>query len=164
MAYHLTSLLPLTAQIKDQMTGLHMIVASNLRLQTSYSAEIRCPLGISTTYSPSGLHLFPPTVVNHHFRTLQICMTLSIPLLSVMPHGVLLAYSTMEFNLKVMFRHGWKLNMMSGFRIHALWPTEFCLIPISSLLLITHHFKSAPVMDSIAFKTLCLGIGPGIML
>lgn len=164
MSYHLTPLLPLTTQIMDQMIGRHMIIAFNLSLRTSYSAEIRCPLGISTSYPPSGLRLLPPMVVDHHFRTLHICTTLSIPLLSVTLLGILLAYSTMEHNLKVMFLHGCKQSMMSGSGIHAFWSTESFLIPISSLLLIMHHFKSAPVMDSIDFKTSCLGIGSGIKL
>ena len=162
MTYCLALLLPLTTQIKDLMSGHHIIIASNLRLLTSYSTEIRCLLGISTSYSASGLHLLPSTVINHHFQRLPMCTTLSIPLLLVTLHGNHLAYSIMELNLNGMFCHGCKLNMMSGSRIHVLWFTTSCLIQISSLTLIIHHFKSTQVMESIAFKTLCLKIGPGI--
>jgi hypothetical protein len=166
MAYHLTLLLPLTTQIKILMTGHHTIIAYNLRLPTSYSAEIKCLPEISTSYSASGLHLFTSTAVilpvNHRFRRLRICTTQLIQLLLVTSHGSHSAYSITEPDLKVMFRLGWKLNMTSGFGIHALWSTTSCLIPISRLVLITHHIKSEQVMDSIGFKTSCLGIGPGI--
>ena len=162
MTYCLTFLLPLATQTKDLMTGHHMIITSNLRSLTSYSAEIRCLLGISTSYLASGLRLLLSTAMNHHFRRLRMCMRLSIPLLSVTSHGNLLAYSIMEPNLKGMFCHGCELNMMSDSGIHGLWFTTSCLILILSLILIMHYFKSAQVMDSIAFKTSCLRIGPGI--
>ena len=157
-------LLSITTQIKDLMTGFHMIIASNLRLLTFYSAKIRCPLGISTSYSASGLHLLPSMAINHHFQGLHICTTLSILLLSVMLHGNLLAYSITEPNLKVTFRHGCMLNTMSSSRIHACWFIISCLIRISSLISIMHHFKNTQVKDSITFKILCLQIGPGIKL
>ena len=164
MAYCLTFLLPLATRIKDLMIGHHMIITSNLRSLTSYSAKIRCLPEISTSYSASGLHLLPSTAMNHCLQRLCMCITLLIPLLSVTSHGNLLAYSITEPNLKGMFHHGCKLNMMSGSGIHVLWFTTSCLILISNLILITHRFKSAQVMDSITFKTSCLQIGPGIKL
>ena len=163
-AYRLTFLLPLMTSIKDLTTGRHMIIASNSSWPISYSAEIKCLLGTLTSYSAFGLPLLPSTAVNHHFRRLQICMTLLIPLLLVMLLGNLSAYSITEPSLKVMFRHGCKPNMMFGFGIHALWSTTSCLIPISSPVLIMHRFKSARAMESIAFMTSCLGIGPGSKL
>ena len=164
MAYDLIFFLLLITQIKDLTTGHHMIIASNLRWPTSYSAEIKCLQEISTSYSASGLRLLPATVMNHHFRRLRICTTLLIRLLLVTLHGNPLVYSITDPNLKVMFHHGCRLNMMSGSGIHVLWSTTSFLIPISSLTSITHHSKSARVMDAIAFKTSFLGIGPGIKL
>ena len=164
MSYHLTLLLPLMTQIKDLTTGRHMIIASNSRWPTSYSVEIRCLLEILTSYSTSGQRLLPPTVMNHRFRRLRICTTLLIQPLSVTLHGILLVYSIMEPDLKVMFHHGWRPNMTSGSGIHALWSTTSFLILILSLALIMHHSKSAQLMDAIAFKTSFLQIGLGIKL
>ena len=161
--YHLTLLLHLM-MIEDLMIGHHMVIASSLRLPTFYSAKIRCPPQISTFYSASGGHLLLPMAVYHRFWRLHICTKPLIPLLLVALHGNLSAYSIMDPSQKIMFHLGCKLNTMFGSVIHALWSTTSCPITISSLILIMHHFKSAQLMDSIAFMTSCLRIGPGIKL
>ena len=132
----------LAAQIKDLVTGHHMIVASSLKWLTSYFAKIKCLLGTSTSSSACGLCLLLPTAMNHCFKRLWICTMQLIPLLLAMLPGNPLACSIMEPNPWKMICLGWRRSMMSDFGIPALWCITSCLIPISSWILITCHFDS----------------------
>ena len=151
----------LAAQIKDLMTGHHMIVTSSLKWPTSYSAEIKCLLGTSTSSSACWLCLLLPTAINHHFWRLQICTMWLIPLLLAMLPGNPSACSITEPDPWKMFHLEWKWSTMSGFGIPALWCITSCLIPISNQILIMCCFKSTQLMEFIASKTSCLEIWVG---
>ena len=161
MTSHPIHHLLLTAQIKDLMTRHHMIVASSLKWLTSYSTEIKCLLGTSTSSSACGLCLLLPMAMNQCFQRLWLCTIWLIPLLLAMLPGNPSACSIMEPDPWKMFHLEWKRSTMSGFGISTLWCITSCLIPISSQILIMHHFKSTQLMESITFKTSCLEIGLG---
>ena len=94
MTYHLIFLL-LAIQIRDLITGHHMIIMFNSKLPTSCFIIIRCLPGILTLCSTSGPHLLPSTMMNPHSLTLQICITPLILLPLVTSPGNLLVYSIM---------------------------------------------------------------------
>jgi hypothetical protein len=159
--YHLTRRHRLVPLIKDLMTGHHIIPAWNLKSPTFYSAEIRCLPVISTSCSACGLRHLLSMVMNPHFQRLRICTIQSILLLSAILHGNPLAYSTMESDLSTMYHRGWRRSTMFGSGIPAFSFATSCPIPISKLILIMHHSKSAQLMGPIAFKISCPEIGLG---
>lgn len=162
MTYRLICHLLHAIPIKVLMTGHLMTIVLNLKLLTSCITAIRCPLGTSILFSTSGLHLLPSTMILLHFQQLPTCTIQLTPLPSVMFPGNLSLCSIMELNLLATFHRGWKLNMTSGFGTRTPWSTTSSLTRISNPILITHPSKSMRLMVSIASKTLCPGIRPGV--